>query len=140
MHVLEVQVFVCGTGLLSLLPGGSSLVRGSLQIIFVVHLDRARQHIVHHHQSDVDASRLDTIQAVKLRQQRARVLVQVLYLKRARGHTAVNRTYVVIYSSLTLRVSPPHLILITEGMIHVLPCNIQVAISGETWPPCAGRF
>lgn len=78
MHVLKVQVFVGRTGLLPLFPGCPSLVGGSLQVVFVVHLDGAGQHIVHHHQSDVDASRLDTVQAVKLRQQRARILVQVL--------------------------------------------------------------
>lgn len=78
MHVLEVQVFVGGTGLLSLLPGRPPLVGGSLQVVFVVHFDAARQHVVHHHQSDVDASGLDAVQAVELGQQRARILVQVL--------------------------------------------------------------
>lgn len=78
MHVLEVQVFERGTGLLPLLPGSPSLVGGSLQVIFVVHFDAARQHVVHHHQSDVDASGLDAVQSVELGQQRAWVLVQVL--------------------------------------------------------------
>lgn len=75
MHVLKVQIFVGGTGLLSLLPGRSSFIGGSLQVVFVVHFDRARQHVVHHHQSDVDPSRLDAVQAIKLRQQRTRILV-----------------------------------------------------------------
>lgn len=78
VHVLKVQVFVGRTGLLSLFPGRSSLIGGSLQVVFVVHFDRARQHIVHHHQSDVDASRLDAVQAVKLGKQSAWILVQVL--------------------------------------------------------------
>lgn len=78
MHVLEVQVLVDGTGLLPLLPGGTSLVGGALQVVLVVHLDGARQHVVHHHQPDVDASGLDAVQTVELRQQCAWVLVQVL--------------------------------------------------------------
>lgn len=78
VHVLEVQVFVRRTGFLPLLPGRSPLVGGPLQVVFVVHFEGARQHVVHHHQSDVDAARLDAVQAVKLGQQRAWILVQVL--------------------------------------------------------------
>lgn len=78
MHVLEVQVFVCGTRLFSLFPGRLSLVGGSLQVVFVVHLDGARQHVVHHHQSDVDASGLDAVESIEFGQQCARVLVQIL--------------------------------------------------------------
>jgi len=77
-HVLEVQVLVGGVGLLALLPRGPPLVGGALQVVHVVHPDGARQHVVHHHQPDVDAARLDAVQAVELGQQRARVLVQVL--------------------------------------------------------------
>lgn len=78
VHVLEVQVLVGGTGLVSLFPGCPPLVGGPLQVIFVVHFDAAWQYVVHHHQSDVDASRLDAVQPVELGQQRARILVQVL--------------------------------------------------------------
>lgn len=78
MHVLEVQIFVGRTSLLSLFPGCPSLVGGSLQVIFVVHFDGARQHVVHHHQADVDATRLDAVQSVELGQQCAWILVQVL--------------------------------------------------------------
>lgn len=78
MHVLEVQIFVRWTSLLSLFPGRSSLVGGSLQVVFVVHFDRAWQHVVHHHQSDVDAPGLDAVQSVELGQQRAWILVQIL--------------------------------------------------------------
>lgn len=78
VHVLEVQIFVGRARLLSLFPGRSSLVGGSLQVVFVVHFDGARQHIVHHHQSDVDASGLDAVQSIELGQQRAWILVQVL--------------------------------------------------------------
>lgn len=78
MHVLEVQIFVRRARLLSLFPGRSSLVGGSLQVVFVVHFDGAGQHVVHHHQSDVDASGLDAVQPIELGQQRAWILVQVL--------------------------------------------------------------
>lgn len=78
MHVLEVQIFVGRTSLLSLFPGRSSLVGGSLQVVFVVHFDGTRQHVIHHHQSDVDASGLDAVQSVELGQQRPWILVQVL--------------------------------------------------------------
>lgn len=84
VHVLEIQVFVSGTGLLPLLPGGPSLVGGPLQVILVVHFDAARQHVVHHHQPDVDASRLDAVESVELGQQRARILVEVLRRQRGR--------------------------------------------------------
>lgn len=82
MHVLEVQIFVGGTGLLSLFPGRSSLVGGSLQVVLVVHFDGARQHVVHHHQPDVDAPGLDAVESVELGQQRAWILVQVLSSER----------------------------------------------------------
>lgn len=78
VHVLEIQVLVGGTGLLPLFPGCPPLVGGALQVILVVHFDAARQHVVHHHQSDVDASRLDAVESVELGQQRARILIQVL--------------------------------------------------------------
>lgn len=82
VHVLKVQVFVGRGRLLFLFPGRSPLISGTLQVVFVVHFDRARQHVVHHHQSDVDASGLDTVQAVKLGKQSARILVQVLGILR----------------------------------------------------------
>lgn len=78
MHVLEVQVFVSRTSLVPLFPGRSSLVGGSLQVVLVMHFDRARQHVVHHHQSNVNPSGLDAVQAVELGQQGAWILVQVL--------------------------------------------------------------
>lgn len=78
MHVLEVQIFVGWASLLPFFPGCSSLVSGSLQVVFVVHFYGARQHVVHHHQSDVDASGLDAVQSIELGQQRAWILVQVL--------------------------------------------------------------
>lgn len=78
MHVLKVQIFVGRTSLLSLFPGCPSLVGGSLQVVLVVHFDGARQDIVHYHQSDVDASRLDAVQSIELGQQRAWILVKVL--------------------------------------------------------------
>lgn len=78
MHVLEVQVLVGGGGFFPLLPGRPSLVGGSLQVVLVVHFDRARQDVVHDHQPDVDAPRLDAVQPVELGQQCAGVLVEVL--------------------------------------------------------------
>lgn len=78
VHVLEVQVFVSRTSLVPLFPGRSSLVGGSLQVVLVMHFDRARQHVVHHHQSNVNPSGLDAVQAVELGQQGAWILVQVL--------------------------------------------------------------
>lgn len=86
MHVLEVQIFVGGTRLLSLFPGRSSLVGGSFQVVLVVHFDRARQDIVHNHQSDVDASRLDAVQSIELGQQRAWILVKVLLKLKKNAH------------------------------------------------------
>lgn len=56
VHVLEVQVLVGGGGFLPLLPRRPSLVGGSLQVVLVVHFDRAWQDVVHDHQPDVDAS------------------------------------------------------------------------------------
>lgn len=85
VHVLEVQVFVGRTGFFPFFPGRSPLVRGSFQIIFVVHFDRARQDVVHHHQSDVYATGLDAVQAVKLWQQCSWILVQVLWNQREHG-------------------------------------------------------
>lgn len=78
MHVLEVQVLVGGTGFLTLLAVRPPLVCRALQVVLVVHLHRAWQHIVHHHQPDVHASRLDTVEPVELGQQCSGVLVQVL--------------------------------------------------------------
>lgn len=75
VHVLKVQILVSGTGLLSFFPGCPSLVGGSLQVVLVVHFDRAWQDVVHHHQSDVDAPWLDAVQPVELGQQRAWILV-----------------------------------------------------------------
>lgn len=78
MHVLKVQIFVCRTSLLPFFPGCPSLIGGSLQVVFVVHFDRAWQDIVHYDQSNIDATRLDAVQAVELGQQRAWILIKVL--------------------------------------------------------------
>lgn len=79
MHVLEVKVFVSGTRLFPLLSGSPPLVRGAFQVVFVVHLDGTGQDIVHHHQADIDAPRLHTVQSVKLGQEGPRILVQILF-------------------------------------------------------------
>lgn len=55
VHVLKVQVFVGGGGLLPLFSGRPSLVGGSFEVVLVVHFDRARQDVVHDHEPDVDA-------------------------------------------------------------------------------------
>lgn len=78
VHLLEVQVFKGGRGLRALLSRGAAFVRGPLQVVFVMHPHGARQHVVHHHHADGDAAALDAVKAVKFRQQRPRVLVQVL--------------------------------------------------------------
>ena len=74
----KVQVFESGFGLFSFLLGCPPLVRGALQVELEVHAYRARQNIVHHHDSDVLPPTLDTVEAKKLWQQSPRVLVQVL--------------------------------------------------------------
>lgn len=76
MH--EVQIFEGGPGLLSFLLGCSPLVGGALQVVFEVHADYAGKDVVHDHHTDVLPSRLDTVEAEKLGQQSARVLIQVL--------------------------------------------------------------
>lgn len=68
VHVLEVQVFECGWGLGTLFAWGAAFVRGSLQVVLVVHLHGSRQHIVHDHHSNGDASTLDAVEAVELGQ------------------------------------------------------------------------
>lgn len=78
VHLLEVQVLEGGRGLGALLPRGAALVRGALQVVLVVHLQGARQHVVHHHDADGEAAALDAVEAVELWQQRPRVLVQIL--------------------------------------------------------------
>ena len=78
-HVLdEVQVFVGGDALFFLLLAGPPLVRGALEVELEVHLDHARQHVVHHHHANVLPARLHTVQPVELGQQRPWVLVEVL--------------------------------------------------------------
>lgn len=76
--IQKVQVFESGLGFLSFLLGRSPLVRGALQIKLEVHAHGAWQDIVHHNHSDVFAPALDAVQAKKLWQQSAGVLVQVL--------------------------------------------------------------
>lgn len=149
-----------------------------------MHFDGARQHIVHHHQSDVDASGLDAVQSIELGQQRAWILVQVLRGERQltskcselKGKSLLLLSkwqhYVVMYfcgcriptvfvdqqqvfffsfffffwlmcllQSKLLEVGAkigagrPH-----EAPLSISPYSIQVAISGGTWPLCAGRF
>lgn len=78
VHLLKVQVFERGRGFGALLPRGAALVRGPLQVVLVVHLHGARQHVVHHHHADGDAAALDAVKAVELRQQCPRVLIQIL--------------------------------------------------------------
>ena len=78
MHLLEVQVLEGGRGLLPLLAVGAALVRGALQVVLVVHPERAREHVVHDHHADVHPAAVDVVQAVELGQQRPGVLVQVL--------------------------------------------------------------
>jgi len=57
MHVLqEVQVLKRGVGFLPLFSGRPSFVRGAFQVIGQVHPHGTRQHVVHHHDADVDAS------------------------------------------------------------------------------------
>lgn len=62
----EVQVFVNGDGLFSLLRGSSSLIGGALQVVFEVHGDIPGQKIVHHYNTDILSSRLNAIQPVEL--------------------------------------------------------------------------
>jgi hypothetical protein len=44
-----------------------SFVGGAFQVIFVVHLKGPGQHVVHHHQTDVDPGTLDAVKAIELR-------------------------------------------------------------------------
>lgn len=55
-----------GNGLLSLLRGSSSLIGGALQVVFEVHGDGPRQKIVHHNNTDVLTSCLNTIESIEL--------------------------------------------------------------------------
>lgn len=78
-HVLdEVQVFVSGDSLLSLLRGSPSLIGGAFQVILEVHGDDSGQEIVHHNNTDILTACLNAIQSIKLRQQGALVLVYIL--------------------------------------------------------------
>lgn len=63
----EVQVFVSGNSLFSLLRGRSSLIGGALQVIFDVHGDYPGQKIVHHYNTDILAPCLNAIQSIELR-------------------------------------------------------------------------
>ena len=74
----EVQVFVNGNGLFSLLGGSPSLIGGALQVVFEVHGDDARQKVVHHDDTDVLSPGLDAIEPVELGKEGAFVLVYVL--------------------------------------------------------------
>lgn len=85
MHLLEVQVFERGRGLEPFFARGAPLVRGTLQVVLVVHLHGARQHVVHHHHADGDAAALDAVEAVELGQQRPRVLIEVLQRQGEKG-------------------------------------------------------
>lgn len=62
----EVQVFVNGNRLFSLLGGSSSLIGGALQVVFEVHGDDPGQEIVHHYNTDILAPCLNAIQSVEL--------------------------------------------------------------------------
>ena len=68
VHLLEVQVLEGGRGLQSLLAVGPALVRGALQVVLVVHLERAREHVVHDHHADVHPAAVDVVEAVELGQ------------------------------------------------------------------------
>lgn len=78
MHLVEVQVLERGRGLGALFARGAALVRGALQVVLVVHLHGSRQHVVHDHRANGDASTLDAVKAVELGQQRPRVLIEIL--------------------------------------------------------------
>lgn len=55
-----------GRALGALFPRGAPLVRGTLQVVLVVHLQSAWQHVVHHHDADGEAAALDAVEAVEL--------------------------------------------------------------------------
>lgn len=78
MRFLEVQIFVSGRRLGTLLARGAALVGGALQVVLVVHLHSPRQHIVHHYQTDGNATTLDAVKTVELGQQCPGVLIQIL--------------------------------------------------------------
>lgn len=77
----KVQIFEGGPGLLPLLLGRSPLIRGALQVILEVHADHAGKYVVHDHHPDVLPPGLDAVEAEKLGQQSARVLIQVLEMR-----------------------------------------------------------
>lgn len=87
MH--EIQILVRGKSLGPLLSRGAALVRGALQVEPEVHPHGARKQIVHDDNADVLARSLNTIQPVKLWQQGAFVLVQVLGEDRERGENKI---------------------------------------------------
>lgn len=57
----KIQVFESGNGLFPLLWGSSPLVGGALQVIFNVHGDDPRKEIVHDHDPDIFAPRLNAV-------------------------------------------------------------------------------
>lgn len=62
----EIQVFECGHGLVPLLCRRPPLVGGALQVVLEVHAHGARQQVVHDHDADVLAGRLDAVEPVEL--------------------------------------------------------------------------
>lgn len=93
----KVQVFEGGPGLFPLLLGRSPLIRGALQVILEVHADDTGKDVVHDHHPDVLPPGLDAVEAEKLGQQSARVLIQVLEMrkkeKKASGFKAISRDW-----------------------------------------------
>lgn len=76
MH--QVQVFIGGKALHSLLWRSTTFVRGALQVVFEVHGHSAWQQVVHYHKADVLPSSLNAVEPIELWQQCTLVLVQVL--------------------------------------------------------------
>lgn len=66
-HILDkVQVFVRRNSLFPLFRGSPSLIGGAFQVVLNMHGDYPRKKIVHHHNADILAACLDTVQAVEL--------------------------------------------------------------------------
>lgn len=66
-HVLhEIQVLERGHGLFSLLRRRPPLVGGALQVVLDVHPYGTGQQVVHDHDADVLACRLDAVEPVEL--------------------------------------------------------------------------
>lgn len=66
-HALhEIQVLERGHGLVSLFRRRPPLVGGALQVVLEVHPHSAGQQVVHDHDADVLAGRLDAVEPVEL--------------------------------------------------------------------------